>query len=369
MTVGLQMNAVIIGDAGWVPDAVRVAIEETTTNFEIVVVFGDPARQGADVLLTVGQARSNHPDAWLVAVVPPRAMHDALIAGANEIVSPQASVEEVKARLQRRLIYERTPEPGIGLPLPASARRLMTLGKVSTGLAHDFNNLLTVIMGNAAFLKEEADINDSSQRLIRALELSAMRASSLTEQILRYAGNGEGRLQPVDLNSVVKDTVPFLQALVTPTAELRLALADTLIEVRADRGGLHQLLVDLVQNAVEANDEIGSPVVVRTGVDKVTTGQHLEPRDTLAGRDAVFLEVEDHGHGMNPATVNQAFDPFFSTRGYGRGLGLSVVREVARSHSGAIEVDSQLGRGTRIRVWLPSVHTRKSRSVSSSAER
>ncbi|MEO1338862.1 MAG: ATP-binding protein, partial [Myxococcota bacterium] len=171
------------------------------------------------------------------------------------------------------------------------------------------------------------------------------------------------------LNLVVKDTVPFLQALVTPTAELQLDLADTLVEVRADRGGLHQLLVDLVQNAVEASDEIGSPVVVRTGLDKVATGQNLQPRDTLAGRDAVFLEVEDRGHGMNSATVGQAFDPFFSTRGYGRGLGLSVVREVARSHSGAIEVDSQLGRGTRIRVWLPFGRAPKRRSVSSSAER
>ena len=238
----------------------------------------------------------------------------------------------------------------------AKACRLITLGAVSMSLAHDFNNLLTVILGNAAFLKDEVARATTGERLLRDLEHSATRAGDLTEQILRYASGTDETPLRVDLNLLVRELDPFLHSIVVPAATLRLELAESLGAVDAEVSGLTQVLINLVQNAVEATTDARGPVVVRTGADDVSealAGQ-LEPRHALAGQSAVFLEVEDQGVGMVPAIVAQAFTPFFSTRGHGRGLGLSVVREVARSHGGGIQVETAPGRGTRVRVWLPA---------------
>ena len=156
------------------------------------------------------------------------------------------------------------------------ARRLMTLGTLSMSLAHDFNNLLTVILGNAAFLREEQGEGETSQRMIRALESAATRAGGLTEQILRYAG-GTGGHQCVDLNPLVRDVSPFLRPL-TPLAELRLELADSHLEVEADVASLHQLLLNLVQNAAEASQDGSSEVVIRTGAAEVSPAIAGPPR-------------------------------------------------------------------------------------------
>ena len=256
------------------------------------------------------------------------------------------------------VVHHDTVDPVNGvdrLRVATQARRLMTLGAVSMGLAHDFNNLLTVILGNTAFLKDELNGTASQQRLLRDLEHSATRAGDLTEQILRYAASAEESAQPVDLNMLVRDVGPFLRALVAPLADLRLELDNRLLEIEAEVSGMTQLLVNVVQNAAEATTDPGASVVIRTGSANVSDEllSRLEPQYTLSEPAAVYLEVEDRGVGMTPATVAQIFEPFFSTRGHGRGLGLSVVRDVARSHGGGIEVDSVVGRGTRVRVWLP----------------
>ncbi len=260
------------------------------------------------------------------------------------------------------------------LRVASQARRLMTLGGVSMGLAHDFNNLLTVILGNAAFLKDELVGSANGQRLLRDLEHSATRAGDLTEQILRYASSAEEPAHAIDVNVLVRDVGPFLRALVAPSAELRLELADAHLEVDAEASGMTQLLVNLVQNAAEATTDPRGEVVIRTGTAQVTEelADRLEPRYSMTGPLAVFVEVEDNGQGILPATVSQIFEPFFSTRGHGRGLGLSVVRDVARSHGGGVEVVSEPGAGTRARVWLPpaaGANINPEPSVSVSAER
>ena len=382
-TTGELMTALIEGAEARLPESFRSALKELSAGStgdevaRLVVVVLDPDDGENGWIEAIRATQQQHPVRTLVVVSPPAAMAVALASGAHEVISAEASTEEVTIRLRRSSseAERRSRADGAhlsdGVRVAAHARRLITLGAASMGLAHDFNNLLTVILGNAAFLRDDASLDESSQRLLRDLEHSATRAGDLTEQILRYAASAEEADYPIDLNTLVRDVAPFLRALATPFAELRLALADAHLELGAEVSGMTQLLVNLVQNAAEAVPESRGEVMIRTGTAPITDAlrERIEPSYTLTGTVAVFLEVEDKGHGMSPATVAQIFEPFFSTRGHGRGLGLSVVRDVARSHGGAIEVDSEVGRGTRVRVWLPAAAGTTSLDVSASAER
>ncbi len=349
------MKSLILG-AERLPEEIRSAINEVASDHAgtLVVVVADGGRPPADLAGDVVAARERYPEAWVLAVTTDAAFSAAFDAGVHDVVRLDATPAEVKARL-RSLNRERERTLPDRPRSAEQAGRLITLGTAATGLAHDFNNLLTVIVGHTAFLKDDTSLDASSQKSLRALERAAVRAGQLTEQILRYAGTTAEPPHPVDLNALVRDTAAVLRSLASPRADVRLSLADEHLEVQGDESGLMQLLMNLIQNAADASSDARSAVVVRTGSQVIdpSLAIRLDPPSTLSGRSAVFLEVEDHGTGISPTIASQIFEPFFSTRGHNRGLGLSVVREVVRLHGGAIELDTEPTRGTLIRVWLP----------------
>jgi PAS domain S-box-containing protein len=234
-------------------------------------------------------------------------------------------------------------------------QKLESLGLLAGGIAHDFNNLLTGILGNANLARGE-DANPEIEPYLDQIERSAERAADLCGQMLAYAGKARFEVQQVDLSTAVDDTTVLIRSSIGMNVSLDLALARDLPAVEGDLTQIRQIIMNLVLNASEAIED-------RPGRIRITTGTMTADRDYLAATHLapdlppgpyVFLEVSDTGRGMSPDTQNRIFDPFFSTKFTGRGLGLAAVLGIVRSHHGALRVESEEGCGSTFRLLLPA---------------
>jgi PAS domain S-box-containing protein len=237
------------------------------------------------------------------------------------------------------------------------AQQLESLGLLAGGIAHDFNNLLTGILGSANLARQPRSEQALAQHL-EQIEQSAERAADLCRQMLAYAGQGRFQVLPQDLSTTVTDTLDQMPPL-RPGLTLDLALARNLPPVEGDATQIRQMIVNLVTNAAEAIGEGPGTIQVRTGVmfaeRAYLASSHLSPE--LPSGAYVLLAVSDTGAGIAPETRSRLFDPFFTTKFTGRGLGLSAVLGIVRSHRGAIWVESRPGQGATFRVLLPAVQT------------
>jgi len=257
-------------------------------------------------------------------------------------LSDRKRAEAERLELERRLLH---------------SRKLESLGVLAGGIAHDFNNLLTGVLGNLELARNELPPATPAAPLIDDAITAGRLAANLTHQMLAYAGRTHLQRSPLDLGAVVARQRPLLQAATAGRATLSLDLAPDLPEIEADADQIGQLLVNLVTNAAESIDSgrIGT-VEVRTGLvehcpAEVLADSRLDEKPSP--QPFVELEVADDGAGMDAATAQRVFDPFFSTRFAGRGLGLPVALGIVRAHGGAIFLDSHPGRGSVIRVLLP----------------
>lgn len=218
-------------------------------------------------------------------------------------------------------------------------QKLESLGTFAGGVAHDFNNILTGILGNADLARRKlAPGHPATECLDRVLGASE-RAAALTGQLLDYVGRGGARRERIDLDAVIQDMRPLLVASIPRKVLLRLEPGGAIPRVEGDATQIRQVVANLVANGAEACDREGGTVTVRTGV-------------SADGR--CVLEVEDSGSGIDAETLARIFDPFFSTKFTGRGLGLAAVHGIVRAHAGNVSVDSRPGRGTIFRVDLPA---------------
>jgi signal transduction histidine kinase len=236
------------------------------------------------------------------------------------------------------------------------AQKMEALGTLAGGIAHKFNNLLTVIVGNAALAKESAAAGTDLEEWLAEIERSAQQAAELAQQMLAYSGRGRFLAGRVDLNKIVRQMEGFLESLVM-TATLRFELDPAPLEIQADVSQIEQVLRILIVNASEAIGEGGGTITIRTRrplAGHAALAETHVPPDVAEG-DYAVLDVEDTGHGMDEATRARIFDPFFSTKFTGRGLGLAAVLGIVRGHGGAIRVESEPGRGSTFTVLLPAV--------------
>ncbi len=240
-----------------------------------------------------------------------------------------------------------------------SAERWESLGVLAGGLAHDFNNLLTGILGNASLGLYSLDGHHEVRPLLEDILHAGERAAALTRQLLAYAGKGRFVAARLDLSELAREITALAQTSVqNKRVRLRMDLQPEMPLIEADPGQLQQVLLNLVMNGAEAIEEgVGGTVAVSTHVEEVSdTWMPLwETGDTLLpGRYAV-LEVKDNGGGMDDETRARIFEPFFSTKFTGRGLGLSAVLGIVRQHRGALSVQSAPGEGSTFRVLLPVI--------------
>jgi len=230
-------------------------------------------------------------------------------------------------------------------------QRIESLGVLAGGIAHDFNNLLTGILGNASLADASLNESDPVRPLLRSVVAASQRAAELTQQLLAYAGKGRVCREHLDLCSLVREIVPLVRPSIPAGVELLLDLAPT--PIKADAGQIHQLVMNLIINAAEASGNTGT-VLATTGIEEVRSevGSGLAHR--LAPGTYACLKVRDTGCGMDEATLGRIFEPFFSTKFSGRGLGLAAARGIVYSHHGSIAVESAHGKGATFTVWLPA---------------
>jgi PAS domain S-box-containing protein len=234
-------------------------------------------------------------------------------------------------------------------------QKLESLGVLAGGIAHDFNNLLTGILGHSSLLAMDLPPGSPAAPSVAAIEQSAMRAAALCQQMLAYAGRGRFVIEPVSISEIVRDTAGLFETSVAKSATIEYALRDDIPTVRADATQIRQVVMNLVINAAESLADSGGRVVVSTGTVMATRAMldtavlgHERAEGTY-----VFLEVVDNGCGIQPAHLRKIFEPFFSTKFTGRGLGLAAVLGIVRSHDGALTVTSSPGNGTTFRILLP----------------
>lgn len=236
----------------------------------------------------------------------------------------------------------------------SESQRLESLGVLAGGVAHDFNNILVGILGSASLALEELPRGSSVRALVEQIEQSSRRAAELSKQLLAYSGNGRFVVAPLDLSELVREMRDLLAASISRdvAVEYRLESGGRMIE--ADATELRQVLMNLVINAAEAS--------AKPGVITVATGEEVCGRayldSAVIGTDAgegeyVFLEVSDTGCGMDDEMVSRIFDPYFSTKQSGRGLGLAAVLGIVKGHRGALRVKSKPGGGSAFRVLFP----------------
>jgi signal transduction histidine kinase len=235
-----------------------------------------------------------------------------------------------------------------------SGQKLESLGMLAGGVAHDFSNLLSVVRANLDHVLRELPMGEHRDA-IQDARVGAQRALELTTQLLAYAGRGETRAELVRLDHLAAETARLVKSALPAGCLLDLQWPDDLPTVFADATQLRQVLMNLLLNAAQAMKGRAGALTVRAGVqhhagDDLVNSVSQEPLP--AGR-YVWLEVEDLGKGMDEATRARIFDPFFSTRPDGRGLGLPVVLGIVLGHGGALTLQTALGVGTTFRIFLP----------------
>jgi PAS domain S-box-containing protein len=236
-------------------------------------------------------------------------------------------------------------------------QKLESLGVMAGGIAHDFNNLLTPILGNASLALLDLPENSPVRTRIERIRGAALRAAALTNQMLAYAGAEPVAVEHVDLSRVVRELSQLLESSISGQTTVVYALADDLPPIEADDAQIGQVVMNLLTNAVESVGEGAGRISISTGttiIDATSKRQSAFGGDLPSGNYA-YLEVSDNGCGMDDETRARIFDPFFTTKFTGRGLGLAAVMGVVRGHGGAIEIESDVDRGSRFRVLFPCV--------------
>lgn len=242
------------------------------------------------------------------------------------------------------------------------AQKLEAVGQLAGGIAHDFNNVLFTISSacELALLREP---ESSQAQTFKQVLASAQRAAALTRQLLAFSRKQVLSFRRVDVNRVVGDVSEMLKRLLGGSAELRLRLGESVGPVRADRVQLEQVLLNLVVNARDAMPK-GGVVTIRTAEVMVGRAEAQQMPGLRAGPHVV-LAVADEGEGMSDELRDRIFEPFFTTKevGKGTGLGLATVFGIVKQHEGAVQVDTVVGMGTEMRVYLPRLDICASEAV------
>jgi signal transduction histidine kinase/ActR/RegA family two-component response regulator len=230
------------------------------------------------------------------------------------------------------------------------AQKMEAMGQLTGGVAHDFNNLLTAISGSLALL-EPRIADENSLRLLRTAQQGTFRGAQLTESLLAFARKQRLDPIPADLNAVIVEITEILRRSIGPSIEIRHALAAELWLVLIDIGQVETALLNIAINARDAMPGGGTILIETANID-ARSGQM--PKE-MADRDCVLVTVRDTGTGMSPEIKERAFEPFFTTKevGKGTGLGLSMVFGVISQSGGTVRIDSRVGEGTTVQIFLP----------------
>jgi len=240
--------------------------------------------------------------------------------------------------------------------LLAHAQKMEAVGTLAGGIAHDFNNILAAIVGYTDLARMSVDAGGKMSGYLARIHEASMRARDLVQQILAFSRKGEQQMAPLQVSSIVKETLKLLRATIPTTIEFRQEIVST-AAVMADPTQIHQVIMNLCTNAAHAMWEQGGILGVAVREEVLTAATDDLLGDGVPPGRYIVVEVSDTGVGMDRETIKKIFDPYFTTKelGRGTGLGLAVVHGIVKSHGGRITVYSEPGQGSTFRVYLPLV--------------
>lgn len=237
------------------------------------------------------------------------------------------------------------------------SQRLESLGLLAGGIALDFNNLLTTTLLNVDYLRLRVSGEPEVDESLAAIDEASNRAAVLCRQMLAYTGRGRGVLKSVELSELIDSCAQLVRAAAAPDVSIELQLDRALPPIKADPAQLRQVVMNLLVNGAEAIGESSGRVLVETfdaeGSADRFAGAVVAPQDPR--RRFAVVAISDRGQGMDAETLARIWDPFFTTKEPGRGLGLASVLGIVRGHGGALFATSRAGHGSRFEVWFPVV--------------
>lgn len=284
---------------------------------------------------------------------------------ASRVAARTADLSEAR-RLFRDLVLREEEARRAAEASEAQSRhvqKLESIGVLAGGIAHDFNNLLHVVLGNADIALSNLPVGSPAREALEEVVRATLRAADLTRQLLAYSGKGAFIVRHLDLSTEVREMATLLRTAISKQATLAWELATDLPPVSADPTQIRQIVMNLITNASDALGQSGGTITLKTGLcgprDLKRHNFGAPPLGEEWSGDEngqfVYLEIGDSGAGMTPDTLSRIFDPFFSTKFEGRGLGLAAVMGIVRSHRGLIRIRTEPGKGTAFRVLFPAV--------------
>ena len=232
------------------------------------------------------------------------------------------------------------------------ARKMEAIITLAGGIAHQFNNALVVITGTLDLLEMDVPDKENVSWYLESMKKSALRMTQLTRQLLAYARGGKYQVETISLSDFVRDTLPLLTSGLNPIVNIKTDLPDDVLKTRADLIQLQMVLLAILSNASEALEEEGC-IQITCRNEEITQKNAKDFPGLMIG-SYVCLTLEDNGKGMDEETRRKVFEPFFTTKFQGRGLGMAAAYGIVNNHGGRITVESQLNRGTIVRVWIPA---------------
>ncbi|MCA9935742.1 MAG: hypothetical protein KC415_17525 [Anaerolineales bacterium] len=240
-----------------------------------------------------------------------------------------------------------------GLPMAANhTLELQNLGFITSGIVHDLNNILTSILGEAGLALRNLPPDSAAHVNVEQVEKAAKYAARLTNSLMAYVNGKEVQNNAIDLNAIIVDIASLIDS-TFPKVTFNLDLANLLPWVKAKEVHLQQIGMNLLINAAQATNTVGGTVSIQTGEQFIAANTPMAEREELTPGNYIFLRVEDNGSGISENDLQQMFNPFYSTKNNGRGLGLTTIYNILQGYNGHIVVESEPGIGSIFTAYIP----------------
>ncbi|MBI4055467.1 MAG: response regulator [Elusimicrobia bacterium] len=335
-------------------------------SFDLVISdYTIPSFDGKEALAVIRKKFPEIPFVYVSGTIGEEAAIDALLNGATDYILKNnlkrlvPAVRRVLREIAERQEREKT-EKALGLAEAKlrQAQKMEAIGRLAGGVAHDFNNLLTAIVGLADLTILELPANDSIRKDIEEIKETSLRAASLTRQLLAFSRRQVIQPRMVDLNEVVLALKKMLCRLIEEDVEIKIVPLSAPAVVRADPSQLEQLIVNLSINARDAMSN-GGVLTIQVAPRTLDETFVLHHPGSTSG-EYLLLTIGDNGTGMTEEVKSHLFEPFFTTkeRGKGTGLGLATCYGIVKQNGGYIALESELGKGTVVQIYLPRADDR-----------
>jgi len=258
--------------------------------------------------------------------------------------------------------HRRAEAERLALERQVHAAKLESLSILAGGVAHDFNNLLMTILGNVDLALERLSPMSAARDNLQQIEKASRHAAELANQMLSYAGEGRSVMEPIDAGELIREMGHLLEVSISKKTAIQYSFAENLPRFDGDVTQIRQVIMNLITNASEAIGDEGGVIALSAGamdcdradLDEINEVLRVTLDDPLPEGLYTCLEVTDTGCGMDAETSARIFDPFFTTKFTGRGLGMSAVLGIVRNHRGALQIQSEVDRGTTVKILFPA---------------